>query len=188
MRKLILQMQISADGFVSTGPDDEQLWVTWAWEEIREHVLGLLDASDTILIGRKLAVDYIPYWEEVSTRPDDPMYGVARRIAAARKVVFSRTLTESVWANTEVTANLEESIRKLKNAPGKNLIVYGGTSFVADLIQAGLIDEYHLFVNPVVLGKGESVFSKVEKFRGLRLKSCVPFPSGIVWMQYVPMG
>lgn len=67
MRKLKLQVQMSIDGFVSTGPNDEQKWVTWAWGEIRPYVLELLDATDTILIGRKLAVDYIPYWQDVNT-------------------------------------------------------------------------------------------------------------------------
>lgn len=60
---------MSVDGFVSTGPNDEQHWVTWAWDEIRLYVLGLLDSTDTILIGRKLAVDYIPYWQDVNTKP-----------------------------------------------------------------------------------------------------------------------
>ncbi|SKA44022.1 RibD C-terminal domain-containing protein [Chitinophaga eiseniae] len=97
MRKLKLQMQISLDGFVAAGPNDEQHWVTWAWEEIRKEVLELADSCDTILIGRKLAVDYIPYWEGVYTRPDDPMYEVAQRIVPMQKVVFSKTTDQSSW-------------------------------------------------------------------------------------------
>ena len=84
MRKLKLQMQTSIDGFVSTGPNDEQHWATWAWEEIRSHVLELSDSSDTIVIGRKLAADYIPYWEDVNTKPDDPMHEVAKRVVSAK--------------------------------------------------------------------------------------------------------
>ncbi len=84
MRKLNLQGQMSIDGFVSTGPNDEQQWVTWAWDEIGPYVLDLRDSTDTILIGRKLAVDYIPYWQDVNTKPDHPMYGVAKRIVRAR--------------------------------------------------------------------------------------------------------
>src|SRR4030066_695520 len=102
MRKLKLQVQISIDGFVSTGPNDEQKWVTWAWDEIRPHVLELFDSSDTILIGRKLAVDYIPYWQDVNTKPDDPMYEVAKRIVSAKKIVFTKTLDKSAWNNTEL--------------------------------------------------------------------------------------
>jgi len=77
MRKLKLQMQISVDGFVSTGPDDEQKWVTWALDEIYQYVLGLLESIDTIIIGRKLAIDYIPYLQDVLTKPNDPMYRFA---------------------------------------------------------------------------------------------------------------
>ena len=67
MRKLKLQMQISLDGFNSTGPNDEQKWVTWAWDEIKQDVLNLASGCDTELIGRKLAVDYIPYWTDTLT-------------------------------------------------------------------------------------------------------------------------
>ena len=87
MRKLKLQMQMSIDGFVSTGPNDEQKWVTWALSDIYQHVLGLLNSIDTIIIGRKLAVDYIPYWQDVATHPDHEMYGFAQRIVAAKKII-----------------------------------------------------------------------------------------------------
>ncbi len=94
-RKLKLQMQISVDGFVSTGPNDEQKWVTWAWEEIKEDVLSLLDSCDTHIIGRKLADDYIPYWQETFKNSNDPMYEVAKRIVAINKLVFTKTLEKS---------------------------------------------------------------------------------------------
>jgi hypothetical protein len=76
MRKLKLQMQISIDGFVQYGQNDEQHWVTWAWDEIKQYVLDLADSADTEIIGRKLAVDYIPYWLDTYTKPEDPMYEV----------------------------------------------------------------------------------------------------------------
>jgi len=115
MRKLKLQMQSSLDGFVSTGPNDEQKWVTWALDEIYQDVLGLLDSIDTIIIGRKLAVDYIPYWQGVLKNPNDPTYEFAKRIVGAKKVVFTRTLAKSEWSNTELAkGNLVEEIKKLK--------------------------------------------------------------------------
>ena len=72
MRKLKLQMQVSLDGFNSTGPNDEQTWVTWAWDEIKQYVFDLADSTDTEIIGRKLAVDYIPYWLDTFTKHEDP--------------------------------------------------------------------------------------------------------------------
>jgi dihydrofolate reductase len=185
MRKLKLQMQMSLDGFVSTGPGDEQKWVTWAWNEIKQHVLGLFDSSDTILIGRKLAVDYIPYWEGVNTNPEDPMHEVAKRIVAAKKIVFSKSLKESIWNNTEISnGDFIKKINELKNQDGKDLIVYGGTSFVAELVKAGLIDDYHIFINPVAIGKGESIFSSLDSFKNLKLKDSIAYPSGIVLHSY----
>lgn len=185
MKKLKLQMQMTLDGFVSTGPNDEQKWVTWAWEEIGQYVLDLLDTADTILIGRKLAIDYIPYWEDVNTKPDDPMYEVGKRIVRAKKVVFTKTLEKSEWDNTELAkGNLADEVKKLKNGKGKDLIVYGGTSFVSALVQEGLIDEFHLFVNPIILGKGESVFNSVVKWHNLKLKNSITYNSGIVLLNY----
>ena len=150
MRKLKLQMQLSLDGFVSTGPNDEQTWVTWAWDEIKHYVLDLLDTSDTIIIGRKLAVDYIPYWQNTLTKPDDPMYEAAERIVSAKKILFTKTLDKSEWENTELAkGNLTHEINKLKSQSGKDIIVYGGSSFVSSLIKEGLIDKFHFFYNPV---------------------------------------
>ena len=185
MRKLKLQMQVSLDGFNSTGPNDEQTWVTWAWEEIKDHVLGLLDTCDTIIIGRKLAVDYIPYWQDVFTKPDDQMYEVAKRIVDAKKVVFTKTLDKSQWANTELAkGNMTDEINKLKNQSGKDIIVYGGSSFVSALIKEGLIDEFHFFVNPVALGKGVPTFDQLENIHQLKLKKSISYDCGIVLLNY----
>ena len=185
MRKLKLQMQMSLDGFISTGPNDEQKWVTWALGDIYQHVLDLLDSIDTIIIGRKLAIDYIPFWQDVLTQPDHEMYGFAQRIVAAKKIVFTKTLDKAIWENTELAkGDVAEEIKKLKSQDGKDIIVYGGTSFVASLMKAGLIDELHFFVNPVVLGKGESIFSSLEKFHNLKLKKAVAYNSGIVLLIY----
>ncbi len=187
MRRLKLQMQMSLDGFVSTGPNDEQLWVTWAWEEIRQYVLELFDSSDTILIGRKLAIDYIPFWQDVSTKPDDPMYEVGQRIVQTRKVVFTKTLDKSEWDNTVLAkGDLAQEINKLKCQDGKDIIVYGGTSFVSALVKERLIDEFHFFINPVALGHGGSIFNRMEKSGQLKLKKSIVYNCGIVMLNYEP--
>ena len=185
MKKLKLQMQMSLDGFVSTGPNDEQKWVTWALEDISQHVLELFDSTDTIIIGRKLAVDYIPYWQGVATKPGDPMFAFAQRIVDAKKIIFTKTLVKSEWNNTELAkGNLVDEIKKLKSREGKDLIVYGGTSFVSALIKERLIDELHLFVNPVAIGKGESIFNGLEEFQNLELRESTQYKSGIVLLIY----
>lgn len=185
MRKLKLQMQVTLDGFVSTGSNDEQKWVTWAWDEIKQDVLNLIDSIDTIILGRKLAVNYIPYWSEVVTKPDDPMYELSKRIVSAKKIIFTKTLEDSKWDNTALAkGDLVEGINNLKSQNGKDIIVYGGTSFVDALVKENLIDEYHLFVNPVVIGKGESIFCGLNKYRNIKLKKATSYSSGIVLLKY----
>lgn len=187
MRKLTLQMQTSLDGFVATGPNDEQAWVTWALEEIKPHVVALLDSIDTILIGRKLAVDYIPFWLDTAKKPDDPMIEFATRIVAAKKFVFTHTLSKSPWPNTELAkGNLTDEVNKLKNQPGKDIVVYGGSSFVSALIKERLIDELQFYINPVVLGKGDHIFDQIDTFRQLKLKESVALNCGIVKVIYKP--
>lgn len=185
MRKLILQMQTSLDGFVSTGPNDEQTWVTWDLDGIKQHVIDLLDVTDTIVIGRKLAIDYIPFWQDTVTKPDDPMYEFAKRIVSAKKIVFTKTLDKSIWDNTELAkGNLVDEINKLKEQDGKDIVVYGGSSFVSALIKEGLVDEFQFYINPVALGKGVHIFDQIDNFKQLKLKSAITLDSGIIMVIY----
>ncbi len=185
MRKLKLQMQVSLDGFNSTGPNDDQKWVTWAWDEIKDYVLELSDTSDTIVMGRKLAVDYIPYWENAVKKPAGQMYEAAKRIVSAEKVVFTKTLEKSEWDNTSLAkGDLTDEINNMKSQSGKDIIVYGGSSFVAALIREGLIDEFHFFVNPVALGKGVYAFDQLENIRQLKLKKSITYNCGIILLNY----
>ena len=185
MRKLKLQMQVTLDGFNSTGSNDEQKWVTWAWEEIKQYVLDLADSADTEIIGRKLAIDYIPYWFDVYTKPEDPMYEVAKIKAKQKKIVFTKTLDKSIWDNTELAkGDLKDEINKLKNQEGKDIIVYGGSSFVSSLIKEGLIDEFHFFVNPIAIGKGVSAFQELANWQELKLQKVITFNSGLVLLHY----
>ena len=185
MRKIKLQMQVSLDGFNSTGPNDEQKWVTWAWDEIKKYVLDLADSADTEIIGRKLAIDYIPYWLNTYTKPGDPMYEVAKIKANQKKIVFTKTLEKSEWKNTELAkGNLTEEVNKLKNKSGRDIIVYGGSSFVSALVKENLIDEFHLFVNPVALGRGVPIFDQLENWQHLKLIKSITFDSGMVILHY----
>jgi dihydrofolate reductase len=94
-------------------------------------------------------------------------------------------MRKSPWPNTALAAGpLADEIQELKMQNGKDLIVYGGSSFVSSLIKEGLIDDYHFFVNPVALGKGEPIFNKLNNWKKLKLKRCIPYPSGIVMLNY----
>ena len=101
--------------------------------------------------------------------------------------MFTKTLKQSPWDNTVIaTGDLVDEVTSLKNQSGKDLIVYGGASFVSSLIKAGLIDEYHLFVNPAVLGDGRTIFNQVDGRRDLRLVNVAHFECGIVLLHYEP--
>ncbi|WP_262922974.1 dihydrofolate reductase family protein [Hymenobacter cellulosilyticus] len=100
MRKLKLQVQITVDGFIG-GPNGEMDWMTFNWDEaLLGYVQALTDPVDCIVLGRKLAEGFIPHWAGVAANPEAPDYAAGQKFTATPKVVFSRTLRESPWANT----------------------------------------------------------------------------------------
>ncbi len=115
-----------------------------------------------------------------------------KELFVQKKVVFTKTLDKSFWNNTELAkGNLTDEVIKLKNQSGKDIIVYGGSSFVSSLIKEGLIDEYHLFVNPVALGRGGAIFDmptskagQLKNIRQLKLEKSIVYPCGIVLLHY----
>lgn len=182
MSRLKLQMQVSVDGLDANGPNDDV-----DWNEIKAYSRDLLDSSDTIVLGRKTAAEFIPYWDSAAIEPDNAWHDVAQRIAAARKIVFSKTLDRSEWNNTDIeNGDLAEAIKRLKSENKKDIVVYGGTSFVSSLIKEGLIDEFHLFVNPIALGTGRPIFAELRSMQKLRLVKSIAYDSGLVLLNYEP--
>ena len=101
------------------------------------------------------------------------------------KIVFTKTLNKSEWSNTEIaTGDLKDEIIKLKSQTGKDIIVYGGASFDSSLIKENLIDEYYLFINPVVIGNGKTIFKDLKEIRKLSLVESIAFDSGTVLLHY----
>ncbi|WP_448953519.1 dihydrofolate reductase family protein [Labrys neptuniae] len=192
MRKLKLEMQISADGFSSShdGNNDWMVWnwaPDWGWDEaLRRYHHELTFSSDCILLSRMMAEEgFHQHWQSVADDAANPQAGFAKAITDMRKVVFSRTLTESHWARTELArSGLTEEVTRLKQEPGKDLIVYGGPIFVSSLVEAGLIDEFHLIVNPAVLGGGKPMLADPTKAARLRLVDARPFPCGVAVLHY----
>jgi dihydrofolate reductase len=184
MRKLKLQMQITIDGFVA-GPEGQLDWMTWDMDEdLVSFITHLTDTSDTILLGRKMTDGFIKYWEQVITQPDSPEYSFGQKMVGLPKVVFSKTLSRVAGRNVRVeNGPVVDAVNRLKNEAGKDIIVYGGATFVSSLIENGLIDELNLFVNPVAIGTGMRVFSDR---RPLRLAGSTAYASGIVVNIYEP--
>jgi len=182
MRKLKLQVQMTVDGFVA-GPEGQLDWMT---RDLDEGVIGrivqITDSSDTILLGRKMTDGFIKYWEAV--QPESPEYGFARKMVDTPKVVFSKTLTRVAGKNVRVeTGDLVQAVKQVKGQGGKDIVVYGGATFVSALIERDLIDEFNIFVNPVAIGRGMRIF---KDRKALRLASSTAYSSGVVVNTYQP--
>ncbi len=190
MRKLKLQMQVSADGFVC-GPNGETGWLVWNWDEgLKQFVRSITMPVDHILLGRKLAEGFIPAWES-QAKPGERTeeMDAVNKVNNTPKTVFSRTMKTADWKNTTLAVgDFADVITKMKQQPGSDIIAYGGVDFVSSLINAGLIDEYHLFINPAAIGKGRSIFKDINSQRKLKLVNAQSFECGIVVLSYGPLG
>lgn len=184
MRKLKLQMQITGDGFVA-GPEGQLDWMTFAMDEkLLSFINHLTDTSDTILLGRKMTDGFVKYWEHVITQPNSPEYSFGQKMVHIPKIVFSRTVSKIEGKNVRVESGpIVDAVNGLKNQPGKDLIVYGGATFVSSLIENGLVDELNFFVNPVAIGAGMRVFGTRKP---LTLTASTAYASGIVVNTYAP--
>ncbi|PSL44736.1 dihydrofolate reductase [Chitinophaga niastensis] len=193
MRKLKLQIQTSIDGYIAAA-NGSTAWMIWNWgnewpwdDALRKYHTDLTATADCVLLSRKMATEgFIGHWEEMAKNSDNPQATFAKNITAAHKVVFTKTLPASVWKNTELAkGDLATEVNKLKGQPGKDIIVYGGGAFVSALIKARFIDEFHLVVNPTVLGDGLSIFKEVGNNLNLNLVSATSHNDGIVALHYV---
>jgi dihydrofolate reductase len=183
MRKLKLQMSITVDGFVAdaNGKND---FLTGVDDKVMEIDSHLVDTSDTILMGRKMADEFVTYWEAIAAKPGDPWHDFAQKMVRTQKIVFSHSVKNVKGQNIRVeNGPLVETVNALKNQPGKDLLVYGGVTFVKSLIENKLIDEYHLLINPVAIGTGKGIFPDRT---GLSLVKSVSSPKGTVINSYVP--
>ncbi|MEX0662640.1 MAG: dihydrofolate reductase family protein [Balneolaceae bacterium] len=185
MRTLKLQVQISVDGYIA-GPNGEMDWMVWDWDDaLKQYVGDLTDPVDCIVLGRKLAEGFIPHWTAVASDPKNPEVQAGKKFTNTHKVVFSKTLEESKWDHTILAKGvLVDEINKLKNQDGSDIIAYGGAAFVSSLIKHGLIDEYHLLVNPTAIGTGMPIFNELEGKQDLELVQAKAFDCGIVLLNY----
>jgi len=191
MKKLILQMQMSVDGFV--GANEDHRWQLWEWgddsgwdEELKRDFNAFFAGIDTILLSRKMAEEgYLVHWGNAAKKfPRDPFYAFAQRIVETRKVVPSDRLKASRWDRTTVVSgDLPREVNALKAGEGGDIAVFGGAGFASALIAAGLVDEFQLFINPAVLGAGRRIFHQ-GGFRNLRLLGSKAYACGMVVNRY----
>ena len=185
MRKLRLQVQMSVDGCIA-GPNGEMDWMVGLFDdELIKYAYKITESVDTILMGRKMTDVFISSWLDVMNKPDDPWYAFSKKMIEIPKVVFTKTLNKSRWINTDIaTGDLVEEVSKIKSQNGRDIIVYGGASFDSSLIKEKLIDEFYLFINPVAIGNGMTIFKDLNEIQKYTLIESKAYESGIVLLRY----
>jgi dihydrofolate reductase len=185
MRKLKLQVQITLDGYIS-GPNGEADWMTFNWsDDIKRYVDEITKPVDLILLGKNLAMGFIPHWAAVAHDKNNPERQAGIKYSETAKIVFSKSLTSSQWANTTVeNGDFVKRIREIKKQEGNDIMVYGGAHFVSSLIKEQLIDEFHLFINPSIIGKGLPIYQQVNEMQKLEIVKSIQFQCGIVLLSY----
>jgi dihydrofolate reductase len=187
MRKLIVSMNITLDGFMS-GPDCELDWHFQHWtEDMAQCAREQLSRADTILLGRVTYTAMAAYWPaktaDLSFPRDDIDF--ASMMNSHAKIVFSTTLVGVDWNNARLAKrSVAAEIAHLKRQPGRDMITYGSGKLVDSLVQSGLVDEYQVWVHPVVLGKGKPLFRGPEDYMSMRLLQAKTFSSGVVLLCY----
>jgi dihydrofolate reductase len=183
MRRVIIDNLLSLDGYFA-GPDGEIDWFQFD-EESLEWSREILREVDTVLFGRVTYEVLASYWPTAAAMAEEPF--IARRLTEVRKFVFSKTLPTASWINSTVVSDPPvEFVSKLKEEPGAAIVVLGSSTVVSALVRAGLVDDYKIRVQPMILGKGRPLFLGQDQRRALTLVSSTPFKSGVVALHYKP--
>jgi dihydrofolate reductase len=186
LRKLRLQVQMSLDGCIA-GPNGEMDWMVGLLDdELIKYASKITESVETILLGRKMTDVFISFWLDVMNKPDDPWNAFAKRMIEIPKVVFTKTLNKSEWINTDIATGDLIEVSKIKSQSGRDIVVYGGASFDSSLIKEKLIDEFYLFINPVAIGNGMTIFKDLKEIQKYTLIESKVFESGKVLLRYEP--
>jgi dihydrofolate reductase len=181
MRKLGVFNLVTLDGYFAGQGGD----ISWhnADTEFQEYAEKNSNSGNTLLFGRVTYELMAGFWTSADALKNDPI--VAKGMSSSPKIVFSRTLDKADWVNTRlVKDDMIGEVRKLKQQSGKDLTILGSGSIVAQLAQAGLIDEFRFMLNPVVLGKGKTMFENIRERLVLKLMESRTFGNGNVLLNY----
>ena len=185
MRKIVLLMHVSLDGFVA-GPSGAMDWIRID-DELWDFVTTITDAADTALYGARTYQMMESYWPTAAQQPDATKHDIehARWANTSKKLVFSKTLQTTNWDKTSIVGeNWVDEITRLKKQPGKNMLMLGSPSLARSFMDLGLIDEYRLNVNPVALGVGLALFEGLGQPMNLELVGMKRFESGVLGLHY----
>lgn len=185
MSKLVLFMHLSLDGFAAD-PNHGLRFLSYD-EELQQYADELVKTVGSPVYGRTTYQLMESYWPTVLKDPNEDKRSRehAQWVENIPKIVFSKTLTEVTWNNTRlIKDNIAEEVKKLKEQPGKDLVIFGSPGLAATLMNLGLIDEYKLTVHPIILGGGISVFTSNTAQSRLKLIDSKTLRSGVVTLHY----
>ncbi|MDD3618227.1 MAG: dihydrofolate reductase family protein [Desulfobulbaceae bacterium] len=183
MRRVIVSNFMSLDGFFA-GPGGELNWFVWD-DEMAEYVKAQFTEIDTLLFGRKTYQLMADYWPAAKPPEEDPV--IIEAMNSLPKIVFSSTLNRAEWRNSRVVGgHIDEEVAGLKKQAGRDMVIFGSGTIVSAFTRSGLIDEYRIFVNPVVLGRGRPMFTGLERAHKLKLLGTRTFQCGNVLLRYRP--
>jgi dihydrofolate reductase len=187
MRRLVVFNNVSMDGYF-TGPGGDFSWAHTGYDdpEFSAFVAANAQGEGQLLFGRITYELMAGYWPTPVAIQNDPV--VAEGMNRMRKTVFSRTLKQASWSNTELlSGDPALEARRMKSETGPDMVILGSGSIIARLAPEGLVDEYQLVVNPVVLGKGRTMFDGVTKKLAMKLTQSQTFRNGKVFLRYEPV-
>jgi dihydrofolate reductase len=186
MRKVILSMFMSLDGFIE-GPNHELVPPDFSEDLVKYWIEPNLADTGTILYGRVCYLMNAAFWQPAATDPSSPAAAVthASLMNSLPKVVFSRTLEAPVWDHSRIVrGDVAAEIARLKREPGGDIVMFGGADIASHCVRQRLFDEYRLMVTPMVLGAGNPLFrGSHERFK-LKLLSSQALDSGAVILHY----
>ena len=183
MRKVVQMISVSLDGFIE-GPEGELDW-HMVDDEVHRHFNDVLRGMGAFLDGRVTYELMAGFWPTADEDPTstEPMVEFARIWRDMPKIVYSRTLEHADWNTTIVREVVPEEVKKLRAEPGGDLAL-GGADLGATFMRHDLIDEYRLYVNPVLVGSGKRLFTDSDVQRRLRLVETRTFGNGVVLLRY----
>jgi dihydrofolate reductase len=185
MRKLILRMLLTLDQ-VAAGENGQIENVDYGDADVWTDIFDTLKTVDAMLIGGSSYKEYLDYWTSVLSKPDaDPNERKFAEIdARTPHYVVSRTVKSVDYPNASVLERGVDGIAGLKQQRGGDILMWGGPTVAAAAIQAGLVDEFHFDMHPVIAGRGKKLFANVNDAQRLRHLSTVTHPSGIVTVKH----
>ncbi|MDQ2787576.1 MAG: dihydrofolate reductase family protein [Chloroflexota bacterium] len=180
MRKVIVTEYVTLDGVM----EEPGQWSFQFWnDEAATYKYDELFASDALLLGRVTYQGFAAAWPTMTGTGD-----FGERMNSLPKYVASTTLKEMTWNATVIEGNVVETVTKMKQQPGQDILVAGSGALVQTLMQHDLVDEYRLMIYPIVLGSGKRLFREGSETKNLKLVETKTFSSGVVVLTYQPAG